>query len=84
VTDGRQQLHFRQLFAAFRRWRPEASAPAGAYLVALILGEDGKPSKRARRDHSPLRILDEAEERAKVVMEKSPELPEIQKTKSRA
>ena len=22
VTDGRQQLHFRQIFAAFRRWRP--------------------------------------------------------------
>src|SRR5262249_2536533 len=24
VTDGRQQLHFRQLFAAFRRWHPDA------------------------------------------------------------
>jgi arginyl-tRNA synthetase len=23
VTDGRQQLHFRQLFAIFRRWHPE-------------------------------------------------------------
>jgi arginyl-tRNA synthetase len=26
VTDGRQQLHFRQLFAAFRRWHPESRA----------------------------------------------------------
>ncbi len=24
VTDGRQQLHFRQLFAVFRRWHPDA------------------------------------------------------------
>ncbi|MCX6905555.1 MAG: arginine--tRNA ligase, partial [Verrucomicrobia bacterium] len=25
VTDGRQQLHFQQVFAAFRRWHPEAA-----------------------------------------------------------
>src|ERR1035441_2449191 len=24
VTDGRQQLHFQQLFAAFKRWHPES------------------------------------------------------------
>ncbi len=28
VTDGRQQLHFQQLFAAFRKWQ-ERRAPAG-------------------------------------------------------
>jgi len=82
VTDGRQQLHFRQLFAAFRRWRPEASATRLAHVwFGSILGEDGKPFKTRSGETIRLsELLDEAEERAaKVVMEKSPELPEAQK-----
>src|SRR5207344_839586 len=82
VTDGRQQLHFRQLFAAFRRWRPDASATRLAHVwFGSILDEDGKPFKTRSGDTIRLsELLDEAEERAaKVVMEKSPELPEAQK-----
>ena len=33
VTDGRQQLHFRQLFTIFRRWRPRGAGAPGACLV---------------------------------------------------
>ena len=35
VTDGRQQLHFQQLFATFRRWHPEAKLETRACLVRL-------------------------------------------------
>lgn len=74
VVDSRQQLHFRQLFAAARRW---------GYSMALehvgfgtILGEDGRPIKT--REGEPIKLealLDEAEERARaVVREKNPSL----------
>jgi len=76
VVDSRQQLHFRQLFAAARRW---------GYGMALehvgfgtILGEDGKPIKT--REGEPVKLealLDEAEERARaVVRDKNPSLSE--------
>ena len=76
VVDSRQQLHFRQLFAAARRW---------GYAMALehvgfgtILGEDGKPIKT--REGEPVKLealLDEAEERARaVVRDKNPSLSE--------
>ncbi|MDB6150778.1 MAG: arginyl-tRNA synthetase [Chthoniobacter sp.] len=80
VTDGRQQLHFRQLFAVFRRWHPEL---AGSVRLAhvwfgSILGADGKPFKTRTGETIRLSdLLDEAEERAlKLVSEKNPELPE--------
>ncbi len=78
VTDGRQQLHFRQLFAAFRRWHPEARLKLAHVWFGSILGEDGKPFKTRSGETVRLSdLLDEAEERAfKVVSEKSPELPE--------
>ena len=82
MTDGRQQLHFQQLFAAFRRWHPEASANRLAHVwFGSILGEDGKPFKTRSGETVQLAdLLDEAEERAaKVVPEKSPELPEAQR-----
>ena len=74
VTDSRQQLHFKQLFAAARRW---------GYTMALehvwfgtILGQDGKPIKT--REGEPVKLealLDEAEERARVIArDKNPEL----------
>jgi arginyl-tRNA synthetase len=76
VVDSRQQLHFKQLFAAARRW---------GYTMALehvwfgtILGEDGKPIKT--REGEPIKLealLDEAEERARAIArDKNPSLSE--------
>jgi arginyl-tRNA synthetase len=81
VTDGRQQLHFRQLFAAFRRWHPEVKVKLAHVWFGSILGEDGKPFKTRSGETVRLsELLDEAEERAfKLVSEKSPELPESQR-----
>jgi len=78
VTDGRQQLHFQQLFAIFRRWRPEAKVKLAHVWFGSILGEDGKPFKTRSGETVKLAdLLDEAEERAfQVVSEKSPDLPE--------
>jgi arginyl-tRNA synthetase len=78
VTDGRQQLHFRQLFAAFRRWHPPSRIKLAHVWFGSILGEDGKPFKtRSGETVRLIDLLDEAEERAfKVVSEKSPDLPE--------
>jgi arginyl-tRNA synthetase len=78
VTDGRQQLHFRQLFAAFRRWHPESKAQMAHVWFGSILGEDGKPFKTRSGETIRLaELLDEAEERAfRLVSEKSPDLPE--------
>ncbi len=79
VTDGRQQLHFQQLFAAFRKWQP---SPPGLKLAHVwfgsILGEDGKPFKTRSGETIKLAdLLDEAEERAlRVVTEKNPDLAE--------
>ena len=81
VTDGRQQLHFRQLFAAFRRWHPESRTHLAHVWFGSILGEDGKPFKTRSGETVRLaELLDEAEERAfKLVSEKSPDLPEPQR-----
>ena len=78
VTDGRQQLHFRQIFAAFRRWRPEARVNLEHIWFGTILGADGKPFKTRSGDTVKLReLLDEAEERAYALMtEKNPEVDE--------
>ena len=76
VTDSRQQLHFKQLFAAARRW---------GYTMGLehiwfgtILGDDGKPIKT--REGEPIKLealLDEAEERARAIArDKNPSLSE--------
>ena len=83
VTDGRQQLHFRQIFAAFRRWRPDCvgSVKLAHVWFGTILGEDGKPFKTRSGDTVKLtELLDEAEERAFVaVSEKNPTLEESQR-----
>jgi arginyl-tRNA synthetase len=78
LTGGPQQLHFQQVFAAFRRWRPEAKIKLSHVWFGSILGEDGKPFKTRSGETVRLaELLDEAEERAfKVVSEKNPELPE--------
>ena len=76
VTDARQQLHFKQVFAAARKWWKEVPDLRHVYFGS-ILGEDGKPLKT--REGAPVKLadlLDEAEERAlSVVTEKNPELP---------
>jgi len=94
VTDGRQQLHFQQVFAAFQKWQSvgvQASACSGRTLkrelqlahvwFGSILGEDGKPFKtRSGETVKLVNLLDEAEERAfKVVTEKNPELSETER-----
>jgi arginyl-tRNA synthetase len=76
VTDGRQQLHFRQLFTIFRRWHPEASIKLAHVWFGSILGPDNKPYKTRSGETVKLaELLDEAEERAlAIVTEKNPTL----------
>ncbi len=81
VTDGRQQLHFQQLFAIFRRWHPEAKVDLAHVWFGSILGEDGKPFKTRSGETVKLAdLLDEAVERAfQSVTEKNPDFPEAQR-----
>jgi len=81
VTDGRQQLHFQQLFAAFRRWHPESKVKLAHVWFGSILGEDGKPFKTRSGEVVKLAdLLDEAEERAfNVVSKKNNERPEAER-----
>ncbi|HOX03721.1 MAG TPA: arginine--tRNA ligase [Candidatus Paceibacterota bacterium] len=81
VTDGRQQLHFRQLFAVFRRWHPESKVDLRHIWFGSILGEDGKPFKTRSGEVIKLAdLLDEAEDRAyRVVSDKNPGLSEAAK-----
>jgi arginyl-tRNA synthetase len=81
VTDGRQQLHFTQLFTIFRRWHPEVKVQLEHVWFGAILGEDGRPFKTRSGETVRLAdLLDEAEERAfAVVSEKNPELPETER-----
>ena len=76
VTDARQQLHFKQVFATARKWLKNVPELRHVYFGS-ILGEDGKPLKT--RDGTPVKLadlLDEAEERAfAVVTDKNPSLP---------
>ena len=82
VTDGRQQLHFRQLFAIWRRWQPKVQVKLAHVWFGSILGEDGKPFKTRSGDTVKLAdLLDEAIERAsKVIAEKNPDMPESERT----
>ncbi len=75
VTDGRQQLHFKQIFAATARW----GFGVGLEHVwfGAILGQNKKPLKtREGADVKLRQLLDEAEERARaILLEKRPDLP---------
>ena len=83
VTDGRQQLHFRQVFAIYGRWKPEEARAVKLSHVwfGSILGEDGRPFKTRSGETIRLaELLDEAEERAlALVSAKNPELAEDQR-----
>ncbi|MDW8343870.1 MAG: arginine--tRNA ligase [Verrucomicrobiae bacterium] len=80
VTDARQQLHFKLVFATVRRWLPN---PPHLEHVAFgsILGEDGKPLRTRSGENIKLReLLAEAEERAlTIATSKNPHLPEDQR-----
>ena len=82
VTDGRQQLHFQQLFAIFRRWHPETRVQLAHAWFGSILGEDSKPFKtRAGETVKLADLLNEAQERAfRTVSDKNPELAEAQRS----
>ena len=84
VTDARQSQHFAMVFQTLRQagWADESvrldHVPFGA-----ILGKDRKPFKTREGGTVKLaQVLDEAEQRAAVVIEeKNPELPEVQRKK---
>lgn len=78
VTDGRQQLHFQQIFAAFKKWQPSSRTKLAHVWFGTILGEDGKPFKTRSGETVKLTdLLDEAEARAfQIVSDKNPDLPE--------
>ena len=77
VVDSRQQMHFRQLFAAARRWGYDDMRLEHVGF-GTILGPDKKPIKtRDGGDVKLKALLAEAEERAgKIIGEKRPELNE--------
>lgn len=81
VTDGRQQLHFKQLFKICERWIPAPRPSFNHVWFGSILGEDGKPFRTRAGDTVRLTdLLNEAEERAfQVVTAKNPSLEESER-----
>jgi arginyl-tRNA synthetase len=81
VTDARQQLHFQQLFAIFRKWQPASGVKLAHVWFGSILGEDGKPFKTRSGETIKLAdLLDEAEDRAfRLVSQINPDFPEAQR-----
>ena len=71
VVGGPQQMHFRQLFAAARRWGYESMKFEHVWF-GTILGADKKPFKSREGENIKLKaLLAEAEERAgKIISEK--------------
>ncbi|MBM4104257.1 MAG: arginine--tRNA ligase [Planctomycetes bacterium] len=84
VTDARQALHFKMLFAVVKMagWADE-SVKLEHVTFGTMLGADGKPFKTRTGGTVKLaELLDEAVERAKAVVdEKNPDLPEQQRQK---
>jgi arginyl-tRNA synthetase len=74
VVDGRQQMHFRQLFNAAQRWDYGGMKFEHVWF-GTILGPDKKPFKSREGENVKFRaLLDEAEERAaKVILERAEE-----------
>lgn len=79
VVGAPQAFHFQQLFDATRRWGLRGNLQHIAF--GSILGADGTMMKtRSGESVGLLEVLDEAEERARaVVQEKNPELGEEEK-----
>jgi arginyl-tRNA synthetase len=69
VVDGRQQMHFRQLFAAAKRWGYDNMKMEHVWF-GTILGPDKKPMKTKEGDNVKLKaLLTEAEDRAAKILE---------------
>ena len=81
VTDGRQQLHFRQLFGIWRRWRPGCTTRLTHIWFGSITGRDGRPFRSRSGEVVKLaELLDEAEERAlRIVEDRNPSLDAARK-----
>ncbi|MBN2582388.1 MAG: arginine--tRNA ligase [Planctomycetes bacterium] len=80
VTDGRQQLHFRQIFSVAERWGVAGGIKLRHVWFGTILGPDGRPLKTRSGDLVELAdVLDEAERRAMtIVREKTPDLDDAE------
>jgi arginyl-tRNA synthetase len=80
VVGAPQQLHFRQIFDAAKRWGKSARCQHVAF--GSILGEDRKLMRTRSGDNVQLAdVLTEAVDRARAAIEaKNPDLPENEKT----
>ncbi len=83
VTDARQKQHFEMLFAVAKMAGWLKDGQAFHVMFGSVLGEDGKPLKTRSGENVKLKeLLDEAEERArKIVEEKNPDLRGDEKEK---
>lgn len=81
VTDGRQQMHFAQLFETARQWGVAREVHLVHAWFGTILGPDKKPFKTREGTAIKLKaLLDEAAERARAIVdEKRPDLPEAER-----
>lgn len=81
VTDGRQQMHFAQLFETARQWGIADGVEQVHAWFGTILGPDKKPFKTREGTAIKLKaLLDEAAERARAIVdEKRPDLDEAER-----
>jgi arginyl-tRNA synthetase len=70
VVDHRQSLHFQQLFAAARLWKPECATVEFQHIsFGTVLGKDDKPFKTRAGDTVGLEsLLDEGVSRALAIV----------------
>ncbi len=70
VVDHRQSLHFKQLFAAARLWKPELDKVELQHIsFGTVLGKDGKPFKTRSGETVGLEgLLDEGVSRALAIV----------------
>ncbi len=70
VVDHRQSLHFKQLFAAARLWKPELDKVELEHIsFGTVLGKDGKPFKTRSGETVGLEgLLDEGVSRALAIV----------------
>lgn len=81
VVDGRQELHFRQLFALMRALGHAEGIRLVHVSFGVVVGADGQPLAARRGNMVYLQaLLDEAHARARAIVdEASPDLPEAEK-----
>jgi arginyl-tRNA synthetase len=80
VTDTRQQLHFRQVFAAWRQWRKEDRPDLVHCWFGMLKFGDSIMAARVGNIVRFVDLLDEAQRRARAVVdEKSGELTEMER-----